>query len=609
MLNFLRKRATSWFIKIALGLIIIVFVLWGVGTMRQKEQMSIGEVNGIKISLIEFQNAVNMLTENYKAILGDKFDYKVFSEQIKKNAWDLVVQQTLLLQKAEDLKIKVSPKEILDEIQKTETFKDKGVFSRERYIEVLRFNKMTPSVYEAQIEKALILKKVRTFLKNAITANNDEIAQWYVLKNRKIKAGYVTLDYKDFVKEVKVNGEELKKFYDANKEQFKKPEEAKISYVIVPFESFKGEIKPAEQDLKEYYDEHKDEFFEPKQYLLRHVFVSFGKDKEKARNTINEAYKKVGKENISKVASKYNEDGTKTKGGLLGYVNINMLSPKIAEKIAPMKKGDISGIVESEYGYHIFKLEDIKEERTKSFDEVKRLLIDKVIEKKAKLIAIKKASEIKDLLEKGQTVTDPKFKIQKASVSKTKPFLKDRALPEVVNTIFSVNEGKIFGPIILSKDIIVGKVEKIEKGYFSLSEKEKEIKEMVIKNKAFDRAEEKAKAIIASTNIPKGKVTDWFSPVVNIPAPLSNLKGLEKDIPSLTKENKILKSPYRSDESVYIVYLEDIQEPTWDPQSDDAKKFTIDFIENKQNNFFEEWLKNAKESAKIKLYEENFKNM
>lgn len=85
MLNFLRKRASSWFIKAAFILIIIVFIFWGVGTVREREQTIIGEVNGKKISIGEFQNATNIIAENYKAILGDKFDYKMMSEQIKKN--------------------------------------------------------------------------------------------------------------------------------------------------------------------------------------------------------------------------------------------------------------------------------------------------------------------------------------------------------------------------------------------------------------------------------------------------------------------------------------------------------------------------------------------
>lgn len=608
MLNFLRKRATSWIIKLAFFLIIVVFIFWGVGTIREREQTIIGEVNGKKISIVEFQNAFNIVAENYKAILGDKFDYKMFSEQIKKTAWDMLVDQMILIKTAEDLRIKVSPEEVIQEIEKNEAFKENGVFKRERYLEVLRYNKIMPSQYESQIEKNLLLKKVRTFLKNAVTASDEEIKNWYILKNRKIKAGYVALDYKDFIKEVSIKEDDIKKYYEENKEQFKKPEKAEIIYYMIPISDFSSGIKPDEKDLKDYYDEHKDEFFEPKTYTVRHIFVSFGKDKESARKKIEEAKSNLNKEDFAKIASRINNDGTKQRGGLIGDITLSMITPKLAEKLAGMKKGDISDIVESEYGYHILKVEDIKEERLKPFETVKDAIKERVIQNKAKLLAIKTASEVKDSLEKG-TKIDIKFKQSKETVEKNKTNIGELSLPELVNNIFTLGEGKVFGPFNTSKGIIVGKIEKIDKGYFSISESENKIKDLLIKKKALDLAEEKAKKMINDGNIKKGNVTDWFSPVATIPAPLSNLKDIDKEIPSLNKENKVLKRPFRGDDSIYIVYLENIEDPVIDTNSEEYKKFAKDFIENKQNLFFEEWLKNAKKTAKIKLNEELFKNI
>ncbi|MCX7771266.1 MAG: SurA N-terminal domain-containing protein [Proteobacteria bacterium] len=608
MLNFLRKRATSWFIKAAFFLIIVVFIFWGVGTVREKEQTIIGEVNGKKISIVEFQNATNLVAENYRAILGDKFDYKLFSEQIKKTAWDMLVDQAVLMQVAEELKIQVSPQEVIEEIQKNDAFKENGVFKREKYVEVLRYNKIMPSQFESQIEKSLLLKKVRAFLKNAVTVTDSEIKEWYLLKNRKIKAGYITLNYKDFVKEVTLKEEDLKKYYEENKEKFKKPEKATITYYILPISDFVSSIKPDEKDLKDYYNEHKDEFYEPKKYTLRHIFVAFGKDRAQSRNKIEEAKKSLEKEDFAKVAGKFNEDGTKARGGLLGDISLNMVTPKLATTISTLKKGDISGVVESEYGYHILKVDDIREEKFKDFEEVKETVKEKVIQNKAKILALKNASEIKDALDKGQT-QNIKFKPEKADVQKDKPVINDMNLPELVNNIFTLGEGKTFGPFNISKGIIVGKVDKIDKGYFTISEVQERVREEVIKNKALNLAEERAKKMISEGSLPKGKETDWFSPVAVLPAPFNTIKDIDKEIPSLDRNNKVLKKPYRSEDSVYIVYLIDIQDPQLDQNSEDYKKFASDFIENKQNMFFEEWLKNAKKNAKIKLNEERFKSI
>ncbi len=605
MLDFLRKRATSWTIKIIFGLIILVFVLWGVGTMREREQNEVGRINKTSITLFEYQNAMDIVSNTYKNILGDRFDYKVLEEKIKNEAWDLIVDQTLLLNKAEELKLKVSENEIIDELMREEAFKVNGQFNRDRYLEVLRYMKTTPSAFEGNIEKSLLISKVSAIIKNSVNLSEEELKEFFRVKNREIKAGFVELNYKNFVKEVSVTPEEEKKYYDENKESFKRPETAEINYAYIKNEDFLTQIKLEEKDLKEYYDEHKSEFFVPKTYVIKHIFIAFGQDKERAKKKAEEAKKLLSKEDFSKVASKYNDDGTKKRGGEIGEVTLDKVSPKLAAKLSTMKKGELSDLVESEYGFHIIKVEDLKDERVRELAEVKEDVEKKVKFNKARLYAQKKANDIKKDLETGK---DKDVSLKKAIIEKEKAEIGDIGVaPEVSKTVFSSQDGKVFGPVMLSKGVIVGKIIKINRGYFELAEVKDRVKEGLIKKKALELATKKAEELIKAGSLPKGKELGFFNPLTNIPAPLNLIKDIDKDIVKLGKNNKILGKAYTAGDNVYIIYFIDEKEKEYDPSSAEFKAFKEEFLKNKRDLYFKEWLKEERSKTKIKRNEEFFK--
>lgn len=607
MLDFLRKRASSLAIKFILSLIIIVFVLWGVGRMKEKEQNVVGKVGKIEVPLSEYQDAINRLSEGYRMAFGDKFDYKIFKDRIKNEAWDLIVERTILLQKAENLKLKIGDNEVIEEIKKQEAFKENGQFSRERYLAVLNYMKLSPQMYEKDLAKTLLVKKAMALIKNSVTVVEDDVKSYYELKNKKIKAGYVTFDYKDFTKSVVVSPEEEKKYYADNKESFKKPEKAEVSYYFLPYQDFMN-IKIEDKELKDYYEENKNEFFQPKSYVLRHIFKAFGKNKEEAKKKIEEAQRLLSKEDFAKIAAKYNDDGTKSRGGFIGEVTIDRLTPKMSENVSVLKKGDRSPVVESEYGYHIIKAEDVKEERHKSFEEVKQEILSILKEKKSRLYAIKKANELKTAIEKGNNLET--FKVQTVVVEKENPIFGNLgAMPDAIKTIFTTQEGKVFGPLNSLKGVILGKVNKFDKGYFALEEVAGKVKDALIKKKALELAANKAEEVLKSGNLHKGVVTEWFDPVGALPQMFVGVKELDKDIIKLTKTNKILKKVYKSLDKAYIIYLVEEDIKKWDTNREDCKAFMEEFTNNKRTIYYNDWLKEEKSAIKLEKNESLIQNL
>lgn len=607
MLDFLRKRASSLAIKFILSLIIIVFVLWGVGRMREREQNVVGKIGKTEVTLNEYQDAVNRLTEGYKMVFGDKFDYKIFKDKIKNEAWDLIVERTILLNKAESLNLKVADTELVEEIKNQEAFKENGQFSKERYLAVLKYMKLSPALYEKDLERTIMVKKAMAIIKNAVNVNERDVKDLYELKNKKIKVGYQAFSYKEFIKKVSTTEEEEKKYYGENKELFKKPERADILYYIASVDEFLPTVKVNEEELKAYYDENKSEFHRPKTYVLRHIFKAFGKKKEEAKKKIDEALKLLDKEDFSKVASRYNDDGTKSRGGFIGEVSLEQMSPKMAASVTILKKGERSQIVETEYGYHIIKVEDIKEEGYKNFDEVKQELTNLVKKKKAGLYAVKQAKEVLAALEKGKT---DNAQWKKAFIEKEKPqFGELGSMPELVKIVYETKEGGVFGPINTAKGVVVGKVNKFDKGYFNFDEVKDRVKELLVKNKALQLAKNEAEKVLKNNAIVKKESTDWFSPLGVLPANLGKIKDLEKDIVKLTKANPVLKKVYLTDDAAYVFSLIDEEIKSWDREREDCKAFYEEFLNNKRNIYYSDWLKEEKANLKIEKNEALIKSL
>ncbi len=606
MLDFLRKRASSLAIKFILSLIIIVFVLWGVGSMREREMNVVGKVGKTEITLAEYQDAISRLSEGYRMAFGDRFDYKLFKERIKAEAWDMLVERTILLKKAEELKMKVSEAEIIEEIKKQEAFKENGQFSRDRYLAVLNYMKLSPSMYEKDLERTLLIRKTMAVIKNSVNVNEKDVKDYYELKNKKIKVSYIPFSYREFLKGVSTTPEEEKKYYEEKKELFKKPENAMVSYYFVPFDEFLANVKVEEKELKEYYEENKTEFYKPRTFVLRHIFVAFGKDKEASKKRIEEAAKLAAKEDFSKVAARYNDDGTKSRGGFIGEVSLDRMTPKMAAAVSGMKKGDKSGVVESEYGYHIIKAEDVKEEGYKGFEEVKQEVLNLVKEKKARLYAIKKANDLLAALGKG--TEDGKLK--KAVVEKENPVFGELgSLPELVKTVYETKEKGTFGPLNISKGVVVGKVEKFNKGYFSYEEVKDKVKEGALREKALNEAKKKAEEAVKTKTFGKKETTDWFSPLGPLPVALSKIKGLDSDIIKLNKNKNMLSKVYMSDDAVYIIMLADEEIKEWDATREDCKAFYEEFLNSKRTIYYNDWLKEEKSAVKVEQNESLIKNL
>ena len=162
-----------------------------------------------------------------------------------------------------------------------------------------------------------------------------------------------------------------KKGLDKNKEIIAKVEDFKRAMVIDALleEALKGKSEISEDEIHRYYKENKALFSEALEVKIRHIMVN-------SEPILKEVLTRLSRgESFEKLASTYNMDKTREDGGDLGYIRRGQLAPSFAQfeeaSFSLKKKGDVSEVIRTPYGYHIIRLEEMRGTAVRPFDQVK----------------------------------------------------------------------------------------------------------------------------------------------------------------------------------------------------------------------------------------------
>jgi len=403
VLSLMRKHAKSWLIKFLIAIIAVVFVFYFGYSFTSDQALKIAYVNGEVISGPEYQKAyrdmISALQRRYKDQWNDNM-VKMFN--VKQRALESLINQRLMTQAAKRLGIDVTESECQRAIMSYPAFQINGQFDIRRYQSLLSQNHMKPEDFESTMTHEILDKKLKQFLLAFLDVTEQEVLEYYTFIKEKIKIGFVQFKPEDFKKSVKFDQAALKEYFDNNRENYRVPKQIKVTYIEIDPVAFKGETSVTEKEIESFYEYNNEAYSQPKQVKARHILFKLGED---ALKEAEEKVRKVAKEVLAKarqggdfanLAKEYSEGPTKSKGGDLGYFKKGQMVPPFEEVAFKLKKGEISDLVRTQFGYHIIKVEDMKEAATKSLEEVR----DEIVETLTMSVATELAHE------KGLTVID-----------------------------------------------------------------------------------------------------------------------------------------------------------------------------------------------------------
>lgn len=454
MLEKIREGSQGPAAKIVLGLVILSFALAGIGGyLGQTTEQPVAEVNGVKISQTKFSRAYSNERARLEQQFGEYFAQIAadpnYMAQIRQGVVDQLVQQELQTQLAKELGLRVSDEQVKKAIVEMPYFQIGGEFSNDRYLQVIRQMNFQPDSFREYLRDEMTRAQLISAVAGTDFVLKNELQQSIALQQQTRAIDYAVLS-KELVKdEVSVSDEEVQNYYDLNQTQFQAPELVAVNYIELKAEDLAPAEPVTEEALKTYYEEQKNQYLEPERRRVSHILVDASEDAEAAKQKADEILAELNNgADFAVVAEEKSDDVVSAElGGDLDWIERDMMDPAFEDAaFALAAVGDVSGVVESEFGFHIIKLTDIQRQQAQSFEDVKDNLRAE-LEKAAKIDAFyQKQTRVAELaFEMADSLQDA---AEAAGVEiKSTELVSRNALPEPLNSPAISNT--IFTPELL----------------------------------------------------------------------------------------------------------------------------------------------------------------
>ncbi|MDO5483361.1 MAG: SurA N-terminal domain-containing protein [Desulfovibrionaceae bacterium] len=380
MLDSIRSNAQSFGVKLAFGLIILVFVFWGVGSFTDTSSGSlVARVNGEPISARQFEqayhNAEESLLRGNPGLTREMLNAQ--KSELGRQVLQSLVQQSLIRQEAARLGFAVTPLELRKAVEQIPAFQNaQGKFDAQAYVRVLEAQRMSPAQFEKEVSDQLLREKLFAVVSASAWVAPDEARIRHEFLRERRAVEYIFVPAAEFSNGITVSDADISKYYEENKTQFAVPARVDIEYIQVQPETLVKAESISEADARTWYAANKARFAVAEAVKAAHILVPLAEnaspeDEKKAREAINaiQGELKAGKD-FAAVADAHNGPNAAGPGGALGWVERGQTVAPFEEAAFALAPGRLSEPVRSQFGLHLIRVEDRRAASTKSFEEV-----------------------------------------------------------------------------------------------------------------------------------------------------------------------------------------------------------------------------------------------
>jgi peptidyl-prolyl cis-trans isomerase D len=628
MLDFLRKRKRNWVIILFLGVIIVSFALFvGSGNFGDQLGAEVAEINGETISQREFAMHYEREIQRYRDLLKGSLTPEMLKGlNIKGNLVETLIQKKLLIQEARSLGLTASDDDLANHLAKTPEFQIAGRFSKDRYLQMLQANRLLPAQFEEDQRDQLTIQRLYSVILDAVHVTDAEVRQRYRIEQEKINLNYIKLAVSDFAPQVKMTEDDIKKYYERNKDSLKEPLKIQVEYLSYPYDQFTAGVEVNEKEIEEYYKANLNtQFHKPKEAKVRYIAIGFatGADAEqkkaahaRAQAVVKEA--RAGKD-FAQLATRESSDPTSAKGGDAGWIAAGQMPPQIEKAIFSLSKGGVTDPIEAPGGFQIFKVEDIKDEKTPSLKEASAEITKILRTDKAKREAAKAADRDREKALSGNDFTKLS-QDSRAPLKLTNSFANGQILPEIgENQEFYKNAftlgTKDTSPIVEGRDAyyILRLKQRKESMVPPLESVSAQIEKGLRESKAYEMAlqrgnslldqlkKEKDIAKLAQANNLKLDETGWFLRSAPQLPKLGDLAEMKAQPVALSEQKPIPERLYTRKDALYLLAFKESQGADmekFDKEKEIIKKQAV--AESRQRALIK-FMEGLKSKAKVKL--------
>jgi peptidyl-prolyl cis-trans isomerase D len=398
MLDTFRNSAKGTPGKIIVGLIVITFVLFGAESiMSISGNSSPATVNGQDVSEYDYQVLLNRRQQELTQQFGAESAAQLANSPFLRNeVINSLVNETIQSQLATEMGFEVSEAQILESLAEVEAFQVNGVFDQNTYLRVLSQAGYTHQTFIAGEKTRNALSQLQAGVFGSGFNMNSVAERLATLDKQQRDIAYKAFNAVDFEADVVLSEDEIKAYYDENSSQFMSEEQVKLSYVLVSKSSVAEQALVSDEELQSAYDSYVNSVSSNSEREISHILFSSQDDNDAAASAALERLN--AGEDFSALAKELSEDpGSSEFGGSLGKLVEGVYVTEFYDAAANLTEvGQVSGLVKTQYGTHLIRLDSIAVQQAESFAEKKGELEADIRDRKARDELIVLESQLAD---------------------------------------------------------------------------------------------------------------------------------------------------------------------------------------------------------------------
>lgn len=382
MFDFVRQHKRIMQLLLVI-LIFPSFVLFGIDGYKRFSSDSevLATVDGVDILQSEVDRMAQ--SEAKRAVaMNPSIDVKIFDSSIfRSQILDQLVNQRLLQAAALNFKLGISDFKLASAISNAPEFQaikgNDGQLNRDAYVAFLNSQGLTPQMYEASLKAGLMSESLIQSISASNLAESISNAQSAWSQSREV--AWTRIDPSQLAINLKPSTEELKKFHEFNRDSFVSKESIEGEWIVLNLAQIASGLELKPDEVRSYFDQNIQNYAVPEQRRARHVLISLiqgapASVKDAARQKIESVRSKLlanpnAFEAVAKAESQ--DTGSARQGGDLGFFAYKDMVKPFADAVFSLKKGEISQIIETEFGFHVIQLTDVKLGQTQAYESVR----------------------------------------------------------------------------------------------------------------------------------------------------------------------------------------------------------------------------------------------
>ncbi|MPZ44221.1 MAG: peptidylprolyl isomerase [Betaproteobacteria bacterium] len=374
------------FMQVILALIFLPFAFFGVDSYFRGGDLGaeVARIGDYRIGEQEYQQALRERQEAMRRMLGNvPVDQAVLdSPEMRFAALDQLVRQRLLLSQAVRAGLTVTDSRLHDFITSQDAFREGGQFSYDLYESYLRSQNASALGFEARVRRDLLLQPLVNAFGDSSFVPNAVMDRMIRLSEQTREVSIATIDPSAFVAQISIDEPALKAYYDSHPREFQIPEQVRVAYVVLSLDNLAAQVDIPPEEVRQAYEQNPARFSAPEERQARHILVSVPADasaeakaaaKSKAEELLKQA--KAQPDQFAELARKHSQDpGSSENGGDLGFLVRGATKKPFDDALFAMKEGEIAGLIETEFGYHLIKLDAIRGGTAQPFEQVRPMI-------------------------------------------------------------------------------------------------------------------------------------------------------------------------------------------------------------------------------------------